>query len=75
MFIFSFFIIIAISQFVSNKLLNISDNTKRFALSFEIFDTFLENIENNIKKLMKEQKDITNDIHDDYVKTVEKINI
>ena len=34
-----------------HKLLNISDNTKRFALSFEIFDTFLENIEKNIKKL------------------------
>ena len=34
-----------------HKLLNISDNTKRFALSFEIFDKFLENIEKNMKKL------------------------
>ena len=34
-----------------HKLLNLSDNTKRFALSFEIFDTFIENIEKNIQKL------------------------
>ena len=37
-------------------------------------DEIYTNIENNIKKLMKEQKDITSNIQDNYIKTVEEIN-
>ena len=55
--------------------LNSDIRINAFESTFKNNNEIYSNIENNIKKLMKEQKDITNDIHDDYVKTVEKINI
>ena len=45
-----------------------------FESSLKNNDEIYTNIENNIKKLMKEQNDITNNIQDNYIKTVEEIN-
>ena len=45
-----------------------------FESSLKNNDLIYTNIENNIKKLMKEQNDITNNMQNNYIKTVEEIN-